>query len=130
MLPLQPRQENPGARERRYDEYDGHKADHEQLLDELRDLMDDDHRMGSAIQRRMASVYFNRYVETMRKLQSINKKINDSLAARFCTFDDIAQLLRRDSSARNAAASATMITETKKNTSRRSITPRAMLWKW
>jgi CRP-like cAMP-binding protein len=37
----------------------------------FRDLMDDDNRMGCAIQRRMASVYFNRYVETMRKLQSI-----------------------------------------------------------
>ena len=37
----------------------------------LRDLMDADHRMGSVLQRRMSSVYFNRYVETMRKLQSI-----------------------------------------------------------
>jgi CRP-like cAMP-binding protein len=37
----------------------------------FRDLMDDDNRMGCVIQRRMASVYFNRYVETMRKLQSI-----------------------------------------------------------
>jgi len=37
----------------------------------LRDLMDEDHRMGSVIQRRMSGVYFKRYVETMRKLQSI-----------------------------------------------------------
>ena len=28
-------------RERKYDEYTGHKADHEVLLDELRDIMDD-----------------------------------------------------------------------------------------
>jgi len=37
----------------------------------LRDLMDEDNRMGSVIQRRMSGVYFKRYVETMRKLQSI-----------------------------------------------------------
>ena len=37
----------------------------------LRDLMDEDHRMGSVLQRRMSGVYFKRYVETMRKLQSI-----------------------------------------------------------
>ena len=37
----------------------------------LRDLMDEDHRMGSVIQRRMSGVYFKRYVDTMRKLQSI-----------------------------------------------------------
>jgi CRP-like cAMP-binding protein len=37
----------------------------------LRDLMDEDHRMGSVIQRRMSGVYFKRYLETMRKLQSI-----------------------------------------------------------
>lgn len=28
-------------RERRYDEYEDHKADHERLLDEIRDIMDD-----------------------------------------------------------------------------------------
>ena len=28
-------------REARYDEYEGHKNDHERLLDEIRDLMDD-----------------------------------------------------------------------------------------
>ncbi len=28
-------------RERRYDQYDDHKADHERLLDEIRDIMDD-----------------------------------------------------------------------------------------
>jgi len=28
-------------RERRYDQYDAHKADHEALLDELREIMDD-----------------------------------------------------------------------------------------
>ena len=28
-------------RERRYDQYDDHKADHERLLDEIRDIMDE-----------------------------------------------------------------------------------------
>lgn len=28
-------------RDRRYDQYDDHKADHERLLDEIRDVMDD-----------------------------------------------------------------------------------------
>ena len=28
-------------RERRYDQYEDHKADHERLLDEIRDIMDD-----------------------------------------------------------------------------------------
>jgi CRP/FNR family cyclic AMP-dependent transcriptional regulator len=37
----------------------------------LQKLMDEDHRIGSVIQRRMSGVYFKRYVETMRKLQSI-----------------------------------------------------------
>jgi CRP-like cAMP-binding protein len=34
-------------------------------------LLEDDMRMGYAMQRRMAGVYFKRYLETMRKLQSI-----------------------------------------------------------
>jgi hemerythrin-like metal-binding protein len=36
-------------RERRYDQYDDHKADHERLLDEIRDIME----------RQEADVYFN-----------------------------------------------------------------------
>jgi len=36
-------------RERRYDQYDDHKADHERLLDEIRDIMD----------RHDADAYFN-----------------------------------------------------------------------
>lgn len=35
-------------RGRRYDEYDVHKADHEQLLDDLRDIMDAHHAGRSA----------------------------------------------------------------------------------
>jgi CRP-like cAMP-binding protein len=37
----------------------------------LRRLMDEDHRIGFGIQRRMAAVYIHRYHDTMRKLQSI-----------------------------------------------------------
>jgi CRP-like cAMP-binding protein len=39
--------------------------------DALRYLMEEDHRMGAVMQRRMSGIYFKRYVDTMRKLQSI-----------------------------------------------------------
>jgi CRP-like cAMP-binding protein len=37
----------------------------------LKQLLDDDPRMGYAIQSRIAEIYFNRYVEAMRKLQAV-----------------------------------------------------------
>ncbi len=37
----------------------------------LKKLMDDDPRMGYAIQTRVSCIYFARYVETMKKLQAI-----------------------------------------------------------
>ncbi len=37
----------------------------------LRDLMDKDLPMGYAMQRRISHIYFNRYLETMRKLQAM-----------------------------------------------------------
>lgn len=37
----------------------------------LRDLMDRDLVMGYALQTRISQIYFNRYVETMKKLQAI-----------------------------------------------------------
>lgn len=37
----------------------------------LKSLMDDDLMMGYAIQARISEVYFNRYLETMEKLQAI-----------------------------------------------------------
>jgi CRP-like cAMP-binding protein len=37
----------------------------------LKRLMDDDLRMGYALQTRISAVYFGRYIETMRKLQAI-----------------------------------------------------------
>ena len=37
----------------------------------LSDLMDEDLRMGYAMQRRLSQVYFNRYLDTMRKLQTV-----------------------------------------------------------
>jgi len=37
----------------------------------LRRLMDDDLQMGYFMQRRIAGIYFHRYLETMRKLQAI-----------------------------------------------------------
>jgi CRP-like cAMP-binding protein len=37
----------------------------------LRELMDEDPRMGYAMQRHISHIYFSRYLETMRKLQSI-----------------------------------------------------------
>jgi CRP-like cAMP-binding protein len=37
----------------------------------LSDLMDEDLRMGYAMQRRLSQVYFKRYLDTMRKLQTV-----------------------------------------------------------
>jgi CRP-like cAMP-binding protein len=37
----------------------------------LSDLMDEDLRMGYAMQRRLSQVYFKRYLDTMRKLQAV-----------------------------------------------------------
>jgi CRP-like cAMP-binding protein len=37
----------------------------------LKNLLDDDPRMGYAIQSKISEIYFNRYIETMKKLQSI-----------------------------------------------------------
>jgi len=37
----------------------------------LRDLMDEDLMMGYALQTRISEIYFNRYIETMKKLQAI-----------------------------------------------------------
>jgi hemerythrin-like metal-binding protein len=46
-------------RERRYDQYDDHKADHERLLDEIRDIMD----------RFEADAYFNYETALATELQ-------------------------------------------------------------
>ena len=37
----------------------------------LKNLLDEDPRMGYAIQAKISEIYFNRYIETMKKLQSI-----------------------------------------------------------
>ena len=37
----------------------------------LKRLLDEDPRMGYAIQAKISEIYFNRYIQTMRKLQSI-----------------------------------------------------------
>ena len=37
----------------------------------LKELLDDDPRMGYAIQSRISQIYFKRYLETMKKLQAI-----------------------------------------------------------
>ena len=37
----------------------------------LRDLLDDDPRMGYALQSRISEIYFRRYIDTMKKLQAI-----------------------------------------------------------
>jgi CRP-like cAMP-binding protein len=37
----------------------------------LKELLDDDPRMGYAIQSRISQIYFTRYMETMKKLQAI-----------------------------------------------------------
>ena len=37
----------------------------------FKELMDDDPRMGYALQRRISQIYFRRYLDTMRKLQTV-----------------------------------------------------------
>jgi CRP-like cAMP-binding protein len=37
----------------------------------IKKLMDDDPRMGYALQRRISQIYFRRYLDTMRKLQTV-----------------------------------------------------------
>ena len=41
----------------------------------LKSLMDEDLVMGSGVQSRISEIYFNRYIETMKKLQAIVKNI-------------------------------------------------------
>jgi CRP-like cAMP-binding protein len=41
----------------------------------LKALMDNDVRMGYALQTRLSAVYFGRYIETMRKLQAITMSL-------------------------------------------------------
>lgn len=41
----------------------------------LRKLMDDEPQLGYAIQSKISEIYFNRYLETMRKLQAIVQNI-------------------------------------------------------
>lgn len=41
----------------------------------LKALMDDDVRMGYALQSRLSAIYFGRYIETMRKLQAITMSL-------------------------------------------------------
>jgi hemerythrin len=53
-------------RERRYDQLPQHKADHERLLDEIRDIMDDfeDHEIASAELSARLDAWFSRHFET------------------------------------------------------------------
>ena len=53
-------------RERRYDQLAQHKAEHERLLDEIRDIMDDfeDHRAASAELSARLDAWFSRHFET------------------------------------------------------------------
>ena len=53
-------------RERRYDQLAQHKADHERLLDEIRDIMDDfdAHEIASAELGTRLDVWFSRHFET------------------------------------------------------------------
>jgi hemerythrin len=53
-------------RERRYDQLPQHKADHERLLDEMRDIMDDfeDHEIASAELSARLDAWFSRHFET------------------------------------------------------------------
>ena len=41
----------------------------------LKELMDNDLRMGYALQTRLSAVYFGRYIETMRKLQAVTMSL-------------------------------------------------------
>jgi hemerythrin len=53
-------------RERRYDQLAQHKADHERLLDEIRDIMDDfeEHEVASAELGARLDAWFSRHFET------------------------------------------------------------------
>jgi hemerythrin len=53
-------------RERRYDQLDQHKADHERLLDEIRDIMDEfeGHEIASAELSARLDAWFSRHFET------------------------------------------------------------------
>ena len=53
-------------RERRYDQLAQHKADHERLLDEIRDIMDDfeQHEVASADLGTRLDAWFSRHFET------------------------------------------------------------------
>jgi hemerythrin len=53
-------------RERRYDQLDQHKADHERLLDEIRDIMDEfeGHEIASAELGARLDAWFSRHFET------------------------------------------------------------------
>lgn len=53
-------------RERRYDQIAQHKTDHERLLDEIRDIMDDfeDHAVASAELGARLDAWFSRHFET------------------------------------------------------------------
>ena len=53
-------------RERRYDQFAQHKADHERLLDEIRDLMDDfeQHEAATAKLGARLDTWFSRHFET------------------------------------------------------------------
>jgi hemerythrin len=53
-------------RERGYDQLSQHKADHERLLDEIRDIMDDfeDHEIASAELGARLDAWFSRHFET------------------------------------------------------------------
>ena len=52
--------------ERRYDQLPQHKADHERLLDEIRDIMDDfeEHEVASAELSAQLDTWFSRHFET------------------------------------------------------------------
>lgn len=53
-------------RESRYDQLDRHKADHERLLDEIRDMMDDfeEHEIASVGLSARLDAWFSRHFET------------------------------------------------------------------
>lgn len=53
-------------REHRYDQLAQHKADHERLLDEIRDIMDDfeDHELAGAALGARLDAWFSRHFET------------------------------------------------------------------
>jgi hemerythrin len=53
-------------RERRYDQFTQHKTDHERLLDEIRDIMDDfeDREIASAELGTQLDAWFSRHFET------------------------------------------------------------------